>query len=129
MRTIIAGSRSIRSVEEVIAAIDSCPWEISTVLSGCAKGPDQLALVWAGENDIPVEFYPANWDLHGNSAGAIRNREMVAKAEALIAIWDGTSHGTKDVIGVARKAGLAVHIVEHGKAVPQAPKPQQEFAL
>jgi hypothetical protein len=128
VRTIIAGSRTVKDLAEVMAAIESCPWEVSTVLCGCAKGPDTLALVWAGE-ETAVEFYPANWEKHGKSAGCIRNREMVEKAEALIAIWDGSSHGTADVITCARKAGLPVHIHQVGSALAPKPKPQQEFAL
>lgn len=128
MRTIIAGSRSITDTAEVFAAIDSCPWEVTTILCGCAKGPDTLALVWAGA-DTPVEFYPPDWEKLGKAAGIIRNREMLAKAEALIAIWDGSSHGTKDMIFIARKAGLPIHIHQVGTAPTPAPKPQQEFAL
>jgi hypothetical protein len=126
MRTIIAGSRTIKDLQEVRNAIDACPWEITTCISGCAKGVDTLALVWAGETDTPVEFFPANFEKFGTSAPHIRNQEMVNNAEALLAIWDGGSHGTAHVITLARKAGLALHIHQVGTPPP---KPQQEFAL
>jgi hypothetical protein len=128
MRTIIAGSRTVKDVHEVMAAIESCPWEVTTVLCGCAKGPDTLALVWAGE-ETPVEFFPPNYELHGSSAPHVRNGEMVKNAEALIAIWDGTSNGTRHVITLARKAGRAIHIHQVGSAPTPKPTPQKEFAL
>jgi len=40
----------------------------------------------------------------------IRNSEMVAGADALIAVWDGISRGTADTIGKAKKSGLKVFV-------------------
>ena len=35
---------------------------------------------------------------------------MAGKAEALIAIWDGISHGTRGMIEQAKKANLVTHV-------------------
>lgn len=40
----------------------------------------------------------------------MRNREMAANADALIAFWDGKSRGTKNMIEEAQKRGLKVSI-------------------
>ncbi len=112
MRTIIAGSRECTDYNillEVIAVV-STSWDISAVLSGTARGPDRLGERWAGENNIPLEQFPADWDLHGNSAGYIRNSVMAKNAEALIALWDGSSKGTGHIIDLARKSGLEVYV-------------------
>lgn len=77
---------------------------------GVAKGVDLLGKQWAINNGVPVKMFPANWKLHGNKAGFIRNVEMANYANALIAIWDGESSGTKHMIGIAKKLKLRVFI-------------------
>lgn len=111
MRTIIAGSRGA-SWEQVSQALDQCPWrtEISLVVSGTAKGADTWGECWAAMNKIPVKKYPADWDSYGKKAGILRNIEMGANADALVAVWDGQSYGTKHMIGVAESAGLTVFV-------------------
>ncbi len=57
-------------------------------------------------------MYPAAWDTYGLKAGYIRNEEMADNADALIAIWDGKSRGTKHMIDIATRKGLRVYIHE-----------------
>ena len=110
MKTIIAGSRSIRDMGHLVAAILVCPWDITTVISGTATGVDTLGEEWARENGIPVERFPADWNKYGKSAGVIRNRQMAERADALVALWDGNSRGTGHMIQAAHKAGLEVMV-------------------
>jgi hypothetical protein len=60
--------------------------------------------------NIPCFRFPADWDRYGKAAGYIRNETMAANAEALIALWDGRSPGTKHMIDIARKKGLKVYV-------------------
>jgi len=85
-------------------------WPITTVISGTAAGVDVHGERWAEEQGIPVEKYPADWNKHGKSAGHIRNAEMADVADALVAIWDGESRGTKGMIELALKKGLSLYI-------------------
>ncbi|RWZ87189.1 MAG: DUF2493 domain-containing protein [Hydrotalea sp. AMD] len=119
MRTIIAGSRNFNDYELLCAVIESCPWEITTIVSGKARGADSLGEKYAKDNDIPVDEFPANWNLHGKGAGPIRNQQMAENAEALIVLWDGISTGTKDMISRARKSNLKImiYIYTTGKLV------------
>lgn len=110
MRTIIAGSRDIKDYALVVDAINKAPWKPSLIISGGAKGVDTLGEQWAEANDIPVEKYHANWKQFGRAAGPIRNRDMAEKADALIAIWDGKSKGTKSMIDLATNSGLPVYV-------------------
>jgi len=107
MLTIIAGSRSARECD-VLFALNKCPWRdsISSVISGTAYGADRFGERWAKGNGIEVIRFPADWDLYGRSAGPRRNKEMAENADALIAIWDGVSSGTKDMLERAKKASL-----------------------
>jgi hypothetical protein len=52
---------------------------------------------------------------YGKSAGPIRNRAMAEYAGALIAIWDGSSRGTLNMIETAKKLELKVFIYNFGE--------------
>ena len=134
MKTIIAGSRSIASYfckddckckdmgflggavplceelayNELVKFIAKCPWEITEVISGTAKGVDKLGERWAKENNIPCVRYPANWSKYGLKAGPIRNAEMADVAEATIILWDGVSKGTNNMIKLSKKKKLGL---------------------
>lgn len=110
MRTIIAGSRIGPSMEMLESAMSECGWIPTTVISGAARGADRLGEVWASAHNIPVERYCAQWGIHGRSAGHIRNVLMADRAAALVALWDGYSRGTKNMIETAKRKGLRVFI-------------------
>ena len=114
MRTIIAGSRSATNYNELISAMSQIDWRPTTVLSGTARGADRLGERWAKENNIPLEYYPAQWDIYGRSAGYRRNEEMARNAQALIALWDADSRGTKHMMDLALRYKLKIylHIIE-----------------
>lgn len=97
MKTIIAGSRSITDRELVNKAVMDSGFTISVVFCGCAQGVDNLGREWAVKRGIPVRLFPAEWDLHGKSAGMIRNEQMSSEAEACILIWDGVSKGSQNM--------------------------------
>ena len=43
----------------------------------------------------------------------IRNEEMAKNADALVAFWDGQSHGTKHMIEMAKKYKLDTRIIHY----------------
>lgn len=105
MKTIIAGSRGA-SYKDVLAAVQACPFkdQITQVISGTARGADQHGEQIARNNGWPLLRMPANWNAHGRRAGYLRNVDMADAAEALIAVWDGESKGTKHMIDIAKAA-------------------------
>ena len=108
MRTIIAGSRELSpNIEKIVKQSE---FNITTVLCGCAKGPDTYGKIWAENHNIPVENYPADWPTYGKRAGYLRNLTMAHNADALIAIWDGYSKGTTYMIDLARTFGLQIFV-------------------
>lgn len=110
MKVIIAGSRTVKDGNLVAEAIKESKFKISTVLCGGARGADMLGKSWAEGKNIPVDDYPANWTKYGNAAGILRNIVMANNAEALIAIWDGKSSGTRHMIDEAKKRNLKVYV-------------------
>lgn len=118
MRVIVAGSRSFTEadyplVREVCLA--SGYW-YSEVISGGAHGVDLLGERFAAEIGVPVRRMLADWDRYGRGAGPRRNEAMAKQANALVAVWDGASRGTADMIRRARSTGLLVYVrVAHPK--------------
>ncbi len=114
MRTIIAGPRHIvqeKAKALVEEAIESSGWKsaITEVIHGAATGIDTAAHIYCRRH-WPVKSVPAEWHVHGKAAGPIRNNKMAKMADALIAVWDGNSKGTKNMIDTAERLGLKVFI-------------------
>lgn len=115
MKIIIAGSRDVTDYEVVRqAVIQSGYWKMYgsklEVVSGTARGVDQLGEEFAQKNGLVCHRFPADWDTHGKAGGAIRNEYMGKFAKEhegrLLAVWDGKSRGTKHMIHFAKKIGL-----------------------
>ena len=107
---IIAGGRDINDYQLVLDAVKESGFDIGTVVSGGAKGVDTLGEMYSEQNMLNLKIFRPDWDTHGRAAGPIRNRKMAENAEALIAIWDGKSRGTKNMIETAKKLGLLVYV-------------------
>ena len=119
MKTIIAGSRSIKDLKVLEKAIQvqrmSGLGNITEVVCGCAFGVDFLGQLRAKANNIPIKHFPADWYKQGRGAGFIRNIEMAKYADVLLAIWDGESKGTQHMIRTATAQGLEVHVFKLGE--------------
>ena len=130
--TIIAGPRTyLPDVATIQRAVDLSGLEVGTLVCGMAPGVDTVAWRWAKGHDLPCLAYPAPWgaqelDYPGRvvtrrdgtryhtGAGGWRNREMARYCQAhggqLLALWDGRSTGTSNMIGQARTHGLPLVI-------------------
>ena len=76
---------------------------ITKIISGGAKGADQLAERYAKEFNLPIEIVLPDWKKYGKSAGVFRNKLMVDKADLIVAFWNGKSAGTRSSIEYAKK--------------------------
>jgi len=125
MKVIVAGSRSIKDYALVAKAIEGVDIQITELVSGTAKGVDQLGERWATENQVPIKRFPADWKnldavgavvrtghygQYNAKAGFDRNKQMADYAEALVAVYDGKSKGTASMIKLAREQGLQVFV-------------------
>jgi len=111
MKVIIAGPRNRAANFDLIEeAISESGFTITQLVCGMANGIDTCAHNYASHYKIPIKEYPAKWDEFGRAAGPIRNKTMAFYADALIALWDGESKGTKNMIKVARELDLKVFV-------------------
>lgn len=112
MKTIIAGSRSIQDYRVVERAILSSGFTITEIVSGGAMGVDKMGEKYALYNNISIKRFIPQWDLYGKAAGVYRNADMAEYADALIAIWDGKSKGTENMISTANRLKLKVFVYQ-----------------
>ena len=112
MNTGIIGSRSFKNYEYLSECLDNHPTPITKIVSGGAKGADELAHRYADEHGIPVEIYLPQYGEYGRSAPLKRNIQIMEASEQIIAFWDGKSRGTAFSIKEALKRDIAVFVME-----------------
>lgn len=110
MKVIIAGGRNITDYNVVKTAYYKSGFQATEIVSGAAKGVDYLGELFAKDNGISIQRFPADWNKYGKRAGPLRNLQMAEYADALIAVWDGESKGTANMITQARQHGLEVFV-------------------
>jgi predicted Rossmann fold nucleotide-binding protein DprA/Smf involved in DNA uptake len=110
MKVLICGSRNITDPALVSQAVSQSGITPTHIISGGARGVDRLAGEYAVSQGIGFTEYPADWDKYGKRAGFIRNYAMVGAADAVIAVWDGTSTGTKHSIEFAKSCGKRIFV-------------------
>lgn len=81
------------------------------VVTGGARGVDTIAEETARGEGVSVKVLPADWDKWGKHAGYLRNREIIAYADSVVAFWDGKSKGTKHSIDLALQYGKDLQVV------------------
>jgi hypothetical protein len=91
------------------------PDEIEAVATGESGEVDKLGRLWAEYHGVHYQPFPAWWDTEGKAAGPLRNERMAKWAAekpggTLVAVWDGKSKGTQDMILAAHRHGLTVEV-------------------
>lgn len=66
-KVVIAGSRSVTDIHIVEAALTASRFQPTLVISGTARGADQLGEQWAAARGIAVLRMPADWKTHGKA--------------------------------------------------------------
>jgi len=107
MKVAIIGSRS----RHIANLEDYLPQGITEIVTGGAKGIDSDAMEYAKKYNIPLTVFLPQFERYGRGAPIVRNREMMAYADRVIALWDGVSKGTASGIQEVERLGKAVEIV------------------
>ena len=75
---------------------------IEQIISGGAEGADTLAELFADRNGIKTKIIKPDRKKYGKKAAFLRNGEIVAESDIIVAFWDGVSRGTQDTITKAK---------------------------
>jgi len=112
MKLAIVGSRSFSDYILLKESILKSFPGVTIVVSGGAKGADQLGQKFAEELQLKTEIYLPDWKRYGKGAGIVRNELIVKNSNAVIAFWDGVSKGTKKSIDISRNLGKKLIIIK-----------------
>ncbi len=118
VRLVIAGSRGLNNYEKIKDIIHrylqvhnlQCS-DIEIVTGECPTGVDLCARMFAYEYDVPLMTMVAEWKKYGKAAGPKRNRRMAEYGHQLLAVWDGSSPGTKSMFTEMAKLDKPVYLV------------------
>ena len=101
LKVAVVGGRDFKDEQRLKNVLDAI--NPTHIVSGGARGADTLARHYAIDNRIPCKEFIPKWELFGNSAGPIRNKEIVRASDMIVAFWDGKSRGTKSTIDIAKQ--------------------------
>ena len=104
MKLLIVGSRTIEGFD----LTGHVPEDTELIISGGAKGMDTVAERYADAHGIEKLIIRPEYEKYGRAAPIKRNEIMVDMADAVLAVWDGESRGTKYTLGYARRMGKSI---------------------
>lgn len=105
MELAVIGSRTFRNPDVLYRTLQ--PLDVSRIISGSA-----MAEQYASDHGVPFLYLLPDWKRHGKAAGVIRNREIVARADMVVAFWDGRSRETNLTIDIATAQGTPVRVIQ-----------------
>ena len=117
MKLAIIGSRSIASADLAPLITE----EPSLIISGGARGIDACAEEYARQHGIPTLILRPDYRRWGRIAPILRDKAIAEACDALLAVWDGRSRGTKFTVDHARKLGRPVRVFLAGPPSPDSP--------
>ena len=101
LKVAIIGSRwlNIENLEKYL------PDNVTEIITGGAKGVDTCAKEYARCHGMRFTEILPEYEKYRKAAPLLRNLQIIAYADEVIAFWDGQSKGTKFVIDQCKKMG------------------------
>ena len=109
VKVAVVGSRSLAHLQ-VDFILPYIPEDATEIVSGGARGVDQMAVQLADKRGVPCWEYLPDYARYGRGAPLVRNREIVKQADLVLAVWDGKSRGTRYVMDQCKKTGTALRV-------------------
>ena len=110
MKVAIIGSRGINSCDTE-AVLRLLPTGTRVIISGGAGGVDAWAEEFARLRGFEFVKILPDYQKYGKRAPAVRNRELVRRADYVLAVWDYKSRGTAHAIVCCIEEGVPVRVV------------------
>jgi hypothetical protein len=110
MRILVCGGRDFTDARLLNRTLDEqhARTPITLLIHGNARGADLLADEWAFSRLVETKRFQADWIRHKNSAGPIRNKQMLVEGKPDLVIAFRGGAGTSDMMTQARHAGVEV---------------------
>ncbi len=112
----IIGSRNYTDYEKMVLSIykylshmgeshhENRTFHFDRIVSGGAEGVDTLADRFSKQHNIPIKVIRPNYKLYPPKiAPLIRNEEIIKEANIIFTMWDGSSRGTANALGHAKR--------------------------
>ncbi len=110
MKIAIIGSR--KAPKAIAAAIlPYIPADATEIVSGGAEGVDKAAEDIAASLSLPLRRFLPDYEKYGHRAPLMRNLEIIAYADEVLAFWDGASRGTMHCVAECIRSGKPVRVV------------------
>ena len=107
MKLAIVGSRTL----DVPNLEDYFPEGVTEIVSGGARGVDEMAAQFARAHNIKLTEFLPDYARYGRGAPLKRNEQIAEYADAGLAFWDSSSRGTKYTIERFRAFGKPITVV------------------
>jgi len=85
--------------------------DVKIIVSGGAVGVDTLAKHWALQNGYEFIEIAPNYKTYGDRAPLVRNKEIVQRANEVVALLSPQSRGTKHTISCAKEQHKKCYVV------------------
>ena len=111
MQVVIVGTRDSPelTVDELIQMI---PLNLTRQNIGGAEGVDPMSLQAAETLGIPLTEYLPDYETYGRRAPLVRNSQIIAEADLVLAFWDMSSHGTAHTITECIRRRIPVKVID-----------------
>lgn len=124
IRLAVIGSRSFEDEGRLCKILDANIEIIEMIISGGAKGADNLTHEWCKKKGVPILIYYPKWyDETGTfhrGAGFKRNYYIVSAADRILCFWDGASKGTANSLEIAKQLNKPVKLIKFIASKPAA---------
>ena len=111
MRLAVCGSRNWPDIGLVRSYVRANLKPGHILVSGCARGVDEVAQSEAKSLGHNVSIYYPRPDLHGSGAGYAQHRQIVANCDRIAVFVSG--RGAKHYIAVAAEMGKDCEVFEY----------------
>lgn len=83
------------------------PYDVTEVVSGGAKGADSAGARWATKCGLKLTVFKPDWERFGKRAGFLRNEDIIAAADMVLAFWGVDPEGKELSRGTAHSLSIA----------------------